>query len=76
MEWVPKRPTIRITDRQLTTFIIPFGKWQYTRAPQSFLSSGDVYNRRFSAILADFERKERCVDDTILYDDTLQQHWW
>ena len=30
--------------------------------------------RRFSAILADFERNERCIGDTIFYDDTLQQH--
>ena len=42
----------------------------------SFFLSGDGYNPCFSAILADFERKEHCVDDTIFYDDTLQQHWW
>ena len=27
-------------------------------------------------IIADFVRKERCVHDTIFYDDTLQQLWW
>ena len=37
---------------------------------------GDGYNRRFDAILSDFERKERCVDDTIHYDTDLQTHWW
>ena len=56
---------LRESDRHLTTFITPFGKWRYTRAPQSFLSSGDGYNRRFDAILSDFPRMERCVDDTI-----------
>ncbi|MEL6805211.1 MAG: RNase H-like domain-containing protein [Bacteroidota bacterium] len=40
------------------------------------MSSGDGYNRRFEAILADFERKERCVDDTVFYDHDLEQHWW
>ena len=40
------------------------------------MSSGDGYNRRFNAILAAFERKKRCVDDTVFYDDTLEQHWW
>ena len=54
----------------------PFGQWRYTRTPQGFLSSGDGYNRRFDAILSSFERKERCVDDTIHYDQTLTQHWW
>ena len=68
--------SLRVSDRHLTAFIKPFGKWRYTRAPQGFVSSKDGYNRRFSAILADFERKERCVDDTIFYDDALHQHWW
>ena len=67
---------LRVSDRHLTTFITPFGRWRYTRAPQGFLSSGDGYNRRFDAILTDFERKERCVDDTIHYDTDLREHWW
>ena len=67
---------LRQSYRHLTTFITPFGRWRYTRAPQGFLSSGDGYNRRFDAILSDFERKERCVDDTIHYDTDLQTHWW
>ena len=69
---------LRECDRHLTTFITPFGRYRYTRAPQGFLSSGDGYNRRFEAILADFDRKERCVDDTCHYDalDDLETHWW
>ena len=60
----------------MTTFVTPFGLWRYTRAPQGFLSSGDGYNRRFDAVLSTFERKERCVDDTIHYDSDLEQHCW
>ena len=67
---------LREEDRHLTTFITPFGRWRYTRAPQGYLSSGDGYNRRFDSILSDFERKERCVDDTIFYDTDLEGHWW
>ena len=67
---------LRDTDRHLTTFITPFGRWRYTRAPQGYLSSGDGYNRRFQAILEDFPRKERCVDDTIHYDTDLEDHYW
>ena len=67
---------LRESDRHLTTFITPFGRWRYTRAPQGFLSSGDGYNQRFDAILTDFVRKERCVDDTIHYDGDLETHWW
>ena len=64
------------SDLHLTTFITPFGRRRHYRAPQGFLSSGDGYNRRFDAILSEFERKERCVDDTIHYDTNLKQHWW
>ena len=67
---------LRESDRHLTTFITPFGRWRYTRAPQGFLTSGDGYNRRFDAVLSTFERKERCVDDTIHHDTDLEQHWW
>ena len=67
---------LRSSDRHLTTFITPFGRWRYTRAPQGFLSSGDGYNRRFQAVLEGFCRKERCIDDTIHYDQDLEEHWW
>ena len=67
---------LRECDRHLTTFITHSGRWRYKRAPQGFLSSGDGYNRRFDAILADFNRLERCVDDVIHYDSNLEEHWW
>ena len=40
------------------------------------VSSGDEFNRRFQAILADFQKKERLIDDTLYYDDDLEEHWW
>ena len=67
---------LRKSDRHLTTFITPFGRYRYTRAPQGFLSSGDGYNRRFQAVLSGFQRMERCVDDTVHFDEDLEQHWW
>jgi hypothetical protein len=33
--------------------------------------AGDGYNRRFYAVFFDFERKERCVDDTVHHDSDL-----
>ena len=67
---------LRKEDKHLITFITSFGRWHCTRAPQGFLSSGDSYNRRFIAILADFKIKESCVDDTIRFDEDLETHWW
>ena len=62
----------------MTTFMTPMGMLRYARAPQGALCSGDAYNQRFDSILANFVRKERCVDDTVFWDDhhDLAGHWW
>ena len=65
---------LRESDRHHTTFITPFGEGRYTKAPRGFLCSRDGYNRRFNAILAEFERKKCCIDDTVFHGDTLKQH--
>ena len=67
---------LKESDRHLTTFATPFGLWRYKRAPQGYVSSGDAFNRRLDTILADFERKERVVDDILHYDTDLEAHWW
>ena len=68
--------SLRKFDRHLTTFITSMGRWRYIRVTQGFLLSGDGYNRRFNAILTEFEQKECYVDDTIFYDTELENHWW
>ena len=67
---------LRESECHLTTFITPIGRWRYKREPQGFLLSQDDYNRRFDAILVEFPRKERIVDDTLHYDQNLEKHWW
>ena len=49
---------LREAERHLTTFITPYGRWRYTRAPQGLLSC-DGYSRRFDAILSEFDPEER-----------------
>lgn len=68
--------TLRVSDRHFSTFIMPFGCWRYTRAPQGFLSSGYGYDGHFDVVLAEFERRECCVDVTVHYDTDLEHHWW
>ena len=63
-------------DRHLTTFITPWGRYQYRMAPQGSLASGDGYSRRYDEVIADVERKTKCVDDTAQWDDDLETHWW
>ena len=67
---------IRSQDRHYTTFITPWGRYRYRGAPQGFLASGDAYSRRFDEIIADIERKTKCVDDTLTWDEDLTEHWW
>lgn len=40
-------------------------------APQGFLASGDGYTHRYDRIIADIPRKTKCVDDTLLWDESL-----
>ena len=57
---VPLRPE----DQHFTTFITPWGRYRYKVAPQGFLASGDGYARRYDELIADVQRKSKCVDDT------------
>jgi len=69
---VPLRPE----DQHFTTFITPWGCYRYKVAPQGFLASGDGYARRYNELIADVQRKSKCVDDTIMWDTLLEEHWW
>ena len=66
---------LHVEDRHLTTFITPWGRYRYCRNPQGFVGASDGYNRRFDAVLSDFGRKERCVDDTVFWNSNLADHW-
>ena len=36
------------------------------------MASGDVYTRRYDDIIADFPRKQKIVDDVLLYDHDIE----
>ena len=59
-------------DRHLTTFITQFGRYRYRTLPQGFTSAGDGYTQRMDQITGDEEDSERCVDDTILWDNDIE----
>ncbi|MCG8044423.1 MAG: reverse transcriptase family protein, partial [Candidatus Thiodiazotropha endolucinida] len=60
-------------DRHLTTFITPWGRYRYKTAPQGYIASGDGYTRRYDEIVADIPNKTKCVDDALLWSDTLEE---
>ena len=85
-EWVPPGTKKTITDawngyhsvpsredRHLTTFSTPWGRYRYKTCPQGYAASQDGYTRRFDEIVSDFPNKTKCIDDTCLWADTLEE---
>ena len=62
-------------DRHYTTFITPKGRFRYCVAPQGYIASGDAYTRRFDEIVAEFPRKVKCVDDALLWSDSIEEEF-
>ena len=60
-------------DRHYTTFITPWGRYRYCVAPQGYISSGDAYTRRFDEIVSEVPNKTKCVDDTLLWGNTIKE---
>ncbi len=57
-------------------FITEHGRYRPLTAPQGFHASGDGYTRRTDDITIDFPRKVRCVDDSLLYDSSIEEAFW
>ena len=75
LEWIPQCP-LHPNDRHLTTFITPWGRYHYCTAPQGYLASGDGYTRRYNEIVADIPQKTKCVDDTLLWSNSIEESSW
>ena len=58
----------------LTTFITPFGRFQFLRAPFGISSISEHYNRRMDEAFAGLEGYRRIVDDVVIFDKDKEQH--
>ena len=63
-------------DCHLTTFITPWGRYRYCTAHQGYLASGDGYIRRYDETVADIPQKTKCVDDTLLWSNSIEKSFW
>ena len=63
-------------SQHLTTFITEWGRYRYLRLPQGFKASGDAYTHRFDRLIDGVERKVKVVDDTLLYDTSIEEHFY
>ena len=55
-----------------TKFITEWGCYRYLWATQGFHASGDGKTRRIDDITVDTFRKIRCIDDTLVWDETTE----
>ena len=44
--------------------------------PQGYVASGDAYTRHYDELVADITNKTKCVDDAILWADTIEESFW
>ena len=61
-------------DRHLTTFITPYGRYQYCRGPMGFAATGDAFCLRVDKALQGLQNCVKVVDDILLYDEDFQTH--
>ena len=58
----------------LTTFITPFGRFKYLRAPYGVSSISEYYDRWMAEAFSGLTSFCRVVDDIIIYDSDKHQH--
>ena len=62
-----------VASQPLTTFITPFGRYMYLRAPYGVCSISEHYNRRMDECFEGIPGIERLVDDVIVYGRTQEE---
>ena len=71
--------TLNKESQPLTTFITEWGRYMYLRLPQRYLAFGDVHTRQFDELVKDVCQKIKIVDDTLLYNHSIEEafyHVW
>ena len=61
-------------SQPLTTFITPFGRFKYLRAPYGISSISEHYNHRMTEAIKGLSRFRRVVDDFVIYDGNIEDH--
>ena len=61
-------------SQDLTTFITPFGRYKYLRAPYGISSISEHYDRRMDNSLEKIKQLCRIVDDCVVYTKDKEDH--
>ena len=60
--------------QEMTTFLTPWGRYQFLRGSMGLSSTGDEYCRRGDIAIAGLRNVEKVMDDMIVFDDSFEQH--
>ena len=59
-----------------TTFVTEWGMYRYRRMPMGDHVSMDAYNYRFDKVTEHVQNLRRCVDDSLLHAETLEESFF
>ena len=65
---------LSVTSQDLTTFLTPFGRFKFLRAPYGISSISEHYNRRMDEAFSGLFGYRRVVDDIVIYDQDPDKH--
>ena len=63
-------------SRKYTTILTEWGMYRYKRMPMGDNVSMDAYNYRFNKVTQGVENKKRCVDNSLLYSNSLEKAFY
>ena len=63
-------------DRDVTCFLTPWGRYRYKTTPQGLNCAGDGYTQRSDIIMEGMTDLDKCIDDTILWSDSIEQNFY
>ena len=52
------------------------GRYQYLRLPEGYFAAGDIFTWRYDDIIMDIPHQVKVIDDTCLYDDSIESAFW
>lgn len=61
-------------SQHLTTFITPWGRYKFLRAPMGFVGAGDEYNRRGDLAISGLPNIDKVVDDILARESSFEAH--
>jgi hypothetical protein len=65
--------SLSITMTVTTPPFSPWERYRYKTAPQGYIASGDCFTRRLNEIVSHIPNKTKCIDDALLWADTIEE---